>query len=141
MFHIIYTGHSLPSCDNEYGITRDTVKHAQTHELLHNILVAENSGFAQTNITDDTKRTILQFSGLSVEQQKNLLEKLKITIVAHGSVYHDLKVITDVWAKQNGCIGCSQPIHHFGWPSDEAWLQALTTGWKTKSFTMYVEVR
>lgn len=142
MFHIIYSGHRLPTCDNEFGVSRDNLKHAQTHSLLGQLDRAEEKGYAVVNLEGKTLRHIIYIPeyGMTDEQKENLLEKLDITIVVHAHEYQRLQIVKDVYVTRQGNIGCSK-LSYFSWPTGDAWKQALTTGWKTRSFTMYAEVK
>lgn len=141
MFHIIYTGPRIPSCKNEFSVTEDTMKHAQSHSLLNEIIHAKKYGVSSTIVEDNTVRHIFNLTSFR-KNKEAVLKYLNLTVVVHANEYSPLKIYSGdkLYVTEGGNLGCPQ-LYYFSWPDHVQWGKALTSGWVTKNFTLYAEIK
>lgn len=141
MFHIIYTGLGLPSCDNEFCASVDNAKHALTNDLLVQIEQARSIGVSAREINPGTYRHVVCADGTSVQFRRNFLSGLRVTVICHGNEHNPVRVYTgsDIHVTDAGCLW-SPGTDYCVWPTPEEWANALTKGKCYRSYTVYATI-
>lgn len=138
MFAIIYSGQSLPSCNLEVAADAKSMKHACQPALLTQIADAMGSGVSVREFEKDSFRHVLDLG--NYRNRQALVDALEITVVIHEEGPVRVYSGEDIGLTEQGNISCPY-LCYFSFPWGKQWEEALTTGWKTRNFTMYARLK